>query len=226
MPATYRHPADRLVCVVDDEDLIHHIVAGLLGEIEVPTRCFSSAEAFIDQLPQLPPCCLVTDNKMEGMSGVQLISTLRQRGSLVPAIVLSAYVGVEETVTAMKLGAVTVLRKPCTERELQDAVADGFRVLDQQVVTAKRRDELAQTFAQLTKGQWQAVAGINEGAPNKVLAGELGVSIRTIEKRRSDVFRKLKVESVAGVVHLLHEAATLGIHLPLPRVSERQVTTS
>ena len=108
MPTLSTPLSDRLVCVVDDEDLMRRTITGLLAAIDVPTRCFCSAESFMDQLPHLPPCCLVTDNKMDGMTGVQLIASLRQRGSEVPTILLSAYVGVEETVTAMKLGAVTV----------------------------------------------------------------------------------------------------------------------
>src|SRR5688572_28771238 len=107
-----------MIYVVDDDAAVRESIVALIKLRGAQTRAFPSAEAFLKEADLSAPGCPVLDLRMPGMSGLELLTHLRTRASLLPVIVVTAHADVPATVKAMKQGAETFLEKPCSEEEL------------------------------------------------------------------------------------------------------------
>jgi two-component system, LuxR family, response regulator FixJ len=193
------------VFVVDDDERARKSVCALVRSLGLKAEAFPSAEEFLARYDPCRPGCLVTDVRMLGMSGLDLQDKLNAQGNRLPVIVLTAYPRTSSTVRAMKAGAVTLLEKPYDEEELWDAIR---KALAQEAVgraELQRRREIHQRAARLTPAERAVMNLIVQGKPNKVIAKQLNMSIRTIESRRHEVFTKMGVQSVAELVRLAIE---------------------
>ncbi len=194
-----------VVFVDDDDERARKSVCALVRSLGLRAEAFASAEDFLSRYMPRSPGCVVTDIRMAGMSGLDLQDRLAERGAAPPVIVLTAFPRTRSTVRAMKAGAVTLLEKPYDEEELWDAIR---KALAQDAATrgeAQRRGEIRQRAERLTVAERSVMNLIVQGKPNKSIAKELGLSIRTIESRRHEVFIKMEVESVAELVRLAIE---------------------
>jgi two-component system, LuxR family, response regulator FixJ len=194
-----------VVFVVDDDERARKSVCALVSSLGLQTEAYSSAEEFLAR--EIPVChgCVVTDIRMIGMSGLDLQDRLKERGVRLPVIVLTAYPKTRSTVRAMKAGAVTLLEKPYDEEELWDAIRNALAQEAAGQAEAQRRGDIQQRAAALTPAERDVMNMIVQGKPNKVIAKQLNMSIRTIEGRRHEVFAKMGVESVAELVRLALE---------------------
>lgn len=189
------------VFIVDDDPAVRESVAALAEIRGVRVNAFPSAEAFLKGFDPLEPGCLVTDIRMEpGMSGIQLQAALRQRGCEIPVIVISAFANVSNAVQAMAEGAVTLLEKGCSSDQLWKAISEGLE--RDRVNREKRRGqaELLARFRDLTPEEVHVMERIVEGALNKVIARDMGLSLRTVEARRASVLKKVGANSVPELV--------------------------
>jgi two-component system, LuxR family, response regulator FixJ len=194
-----------VVFVVDDDERARKSVCALVSSLGLQTEAFSSAEEFLAR--EIPTChgCVVTDIRMIGMSGLELQDRLKERGVRLPVIVLTAYPKTSSTVRAMKAGAVTLLEKPYDEEELWDAIRNALAQEAAGRAEAERHGDILHRAATLTPAERDVMKLIVQGQPNKVIAKQLNMSIRTIEGRRHEVFAKMGVESVAELVRLAIE---------------------
>lgn len=194
-----------VVFIVDDDARARNSVCALVRSYGVPAEAFSSAEEFLAKYAAGRPGCLVTDLRMTGMTGLDLQDRLAERGIRLPVIVLTAYPRTRTTVRAMKAGALTLLEKPYDEEELWDAIR---KALSQEAATRaedNRRSQIQARAAMLAPVERTVMNLIVQGKPNKLIAKQLNLSVRTIENRRHDVFEKMGVESVAELVRLAIE---------------------
>jgi FixJ family two-component response regulator len=196
-----------IVYIVDDDRAVRQSVAALVGEMGVRTKLYASAEEFLQAYDGHRPGCLVTDVRMVGMSGIELQAHLARQGVSLSVIVLTAYADTPLTVRAIKQGAVTLLTKPCRDQELWDAILAALREDIDKYQRDARRTELRARFESLTPAERRVLDRMVEGDANKVMAKRLGVSIRTIEVRRANVFRKVGTDSLAELVRFYLEAA-------------------
>jgi FixJ family two-component response regulator len=143
---------------------------------------------------------------MLGMSGLELQEKLKELDISLPVIIISAYAQTPMTVQAMKRGAVSFLEKPCEENQLWDAIREALAQDEATRLARERREECHQRLAILTPAERAVMELIVAGEPNKVIAKRLGVSVRTVEARRHEVFKKTQVDSVAALVRLVMEA--------------------
>ena len=171
----------------------------------IPTRAFSSAEEFLEFYADDPPGCLVTDFRMFGMNGIELQEHLAKQESVLPVILLTAFARTQLTVRAIKNGAVTMLDKPYNDDELWDAVRRGLTVDRQRRERRLRQREILQRIESLSESETKVMELVIAGVPNKVIANRLAVSVRTVENRRHEIFRKMQAESVAELVRLVME---------------------
>ena len=197
---------DQTVFVIDDDEAARLSVCALATSMHVASESFASAEEFLDAFDPARPGCVVADVRMPGASGVDLLSILAQRGSRIPVIIVTAFADTPLTVKAMKGGAVTFLEKPCSNHELWNAIREAL-ALD----AAKRADDqslrdIRQRLAKLTPDERQVLEMLVEGKPNKAIARELDVSLRTVESRRHNVFVKTETSTVADLVRLVMHA--------------------
>jgi two-component system, LuxR family, response regulator FixJ len=191
------------VFVVDDDTASRDSVMALAGSMGIEARAFESAEEFLAAYDGSQPGCLVTDLRMLGMTGVELLETLRERGVELPTIVLSGHADVPITVRAMQLGAVTLLEKPARSMELWDAIRQALERDQRRREQAGQLQEIQARLSTLTEQEQQVLDMIVAGLPNKAIANRLFVSLRTVESRRKSVFEKTKTRTVAELVRLV-----------------------
>ncbi len=199
-------PPEPTVFVVDDDPQTRNSVCILVRSMGLRAEPFSSAEEFLACFDKDCPGCLVTDVRMLGMSGVELLEELNRRGIPLPVVVVTAYPRTSVTIRAIKAGAITLLEKPYDDEDLWDAIRKGLAEDKTRRGDYERREQSRLRFERLTPAERSVMRMIVQGKPNKAIAGELGVSLRTIEGRRSEIFAKMQVESVIELVRLVIDA--------------------
>lgn len=190
------------VFVVDADPQSRHLVRGLLQSVGVPVEAFESAEAFLSAIAPEREGVLITDLRMAGMSGLELIKHLNTERWPMPAIVVSAHGEVAAAVRALKAGAHEFLCKPFNQQELLDAVNGALRAGQARHTEHTRRSEIMNRFAALTPRELDLFKFVVSGQANKVAAANLGLSEMTIEIHRSHVMKKMKAQSLAHLVRM------------------------
>lgn len=168
-------------------------------------QTFPSAEAFLADYKPEQPGCLVTDLRMLGMSGLDLLETLQKSESPLPSILISAYADVPAAVRAMEAGAVTLLEKPCRDDQLVQAIHQALEQDAAQRVTRTLQQDIKRRLATLTPEEYEVMQRMVAGKLNKVIANELLISLRTVETRRHKVLEKMKADSLAELVRMVVE---------------------
>jgi two-component system response regulator DctR len=178
-----------VVSIVDDDAAIRDALAWLLQSRGVEARTFDSAEAFLAAWTPDLAGCLLLDIRMEGMSGLDLFQRLGELGSTLPVIFLTGHGDVPMAVGALKQGARDFVEKPFNDNELVDRIADA-------VSLSVRLDSLSDR-------ERQVMDLVLAGKLNKVIADELGISMRTVEVHRAHVFEKMGVRTAVELARVL-----------------------
>ncbi len=162
----------------------------------------NSADALLARLGELEPGCILTDVRMPGMNGLELVAKLRQHGDSHPVIVLTGHADVPLAVEAMKAGVLDFLEKPVRDETLlasvRAALAAGGDVGNRQA----ERADLQNRLAQLTARERDVFNAIVIGDSNKAAALRLGISPRTVEIYRANVMAKMKASSLSELVRM------------------------
>jgi len=203
---------DGLIFIVDDDASVREALAWLLRSRRLHSEHFAGAEPFEERLaaeldPATPPQprCLLLDVRMPETSGLVLFERLRERGWLaaMPVIFLTGHADVPTAVDMVKQGAFDFCEKPFSDNALVDrieqALAESARVIDAQ---AARRG-IATRLGELTERERRVAALVIEGLPNKLIADQLSISVRTVEVHRARVFEKMEVKSAVELANLL-----------------------
>jgi two-component system response regulator TtrR len=189
--------------VVDDDESIRTLWRWLMESNGIAVQTFASAAAFIDSYRKGDPGCLILDVRLPGMSGPELQEHLRREAIEIPIVFVSGHGDVPTAVNAIKGGAVDFIQKPFDNRE---ALATVQRALERDAQSRQRRAKqlvLAERFAALTVREREVMHRVIEGKPNKVIAEELDISVRTVEFHRANVMEKMGAASVATLVQLI-----------------------
>jgi two-component system, LuxR family, response regulator DctR len=203
-----------VVYLVDDEDVVRDALAWLLRSRRLLSEGFASAEAFEDFLgarsPPWPtaPSCLVLDVRMPGTSGLVLFEDLVQRGLLptLPVIFLTGHGDVPTAVAAVKRGAFDFVEKPFSNNALVDRVEQALQLSADALLARRGVDSTARALAELTEREREVARLVMAGRPNKLIADELQISVRTVEVHRARVFEKMNVKSAVELANLLRDA--------------------
>ena len=199
MNIPYREP---VVFVVDDDEAVRNSLRLLLKSIGMPAVAYASAEEFLAGYDDEQPGCIVLDVRMPGMSGPELQDELNRRGALIPVIFITGHGDVPMAVEAIRHGAVDFMQKPFSDKDLvgriQLAMAADRR--NREAIGAK--DQIRARIAALTPRERQVLDLVTQGKSNKVIAGDLGASQRTVEIHRSHVMEKMGANSLAQLVRM------------------------
>lgn len=203
-----------IVYVVDDDAAMRKSISALLETVDHRFETFDSAAAFLEQFDPDVPGCLVVDIRMPQMTGLALIKELEQRGSSLPAIVITAYGDVPTAVDAMKNGAIDFLEKPFNGsvflERVQQAVEQGRRASRQR----QSAERLQEQLDGLSRRERQVLAMLVDGMLNKQIAQKLGLSEKTVSAHRTRLQEKMHVTTIVELVQLIDR-----YKLKVPRVS-------
>lgn len=200
-------PCTPTIFVVDDDEAMRHSLAFLLKSLGHAVECHPSAEAFLAARHPGRPGCLVLDVRMPGMSGLELQTLLNRAGSALGIVFLSGHGDIPMAVQAMQDGAVHFLEKPCNDQMLLDQVARALAQSTQACGRAAAAQALRRRMDTLSKREHDVMALVIQGKPNKVIAFELDISIKTVEVHRAHVMEKMQADSVADLTRMLVEGA-------------------
>jgi two-component system response regulator FixJ len=190
------------VHVVDDDEAIRDSVAFQLQTAGYETQVYDSAESFLAALPQVTRGCVLTDVRMPGLSGLELVLKLVKLGFKDPIIMMTGHGDVPLAVEAMKAGVVDFIEKPLDDDILLTAIARALskpaavEQQDEQRMAWKAR------FALLSPRERDVLTGVIAGKPNKIIAYELGISPRTVEVYRAGLMTKTEASSLSELIRM------------------------
>jgi two-component system response regulator FixJ len=192
---------DRSVHVIDDDDAVRDSLRFLLTAAGFGVVVHQSADAFLAKLDSLRPACVITDVRMPGASGIDLLKRIIHLGAAIPTIVVTGHGEIPLAVEAMKLGAVDFLEKPFEDEAVLRAVRAA---MDRQASewTGGSKQEIRARIAALSAREKQVLEGIVAGKANKIIAHDLGISPRTVEVYRAHVMTKMAAGSVSELVKM------------------------
>jgi two-component system response regulator FixJ len=204
-------PSDQpLVHVIDDDDAIRQSLAFLLSTAKIEVKTYPSAAAFLEALPGLTPGCIITDVRMPGISGIELVRRLKELDVGAPVIVITGHGDVPLAVEAMKIGAADFLEKPFDDEVLLASVRSALKVQDAETKRRSERGEVEGRLATLSSRERDVLGGLVAGRANKQIAFDLGISPRTVEIYRANLMNKMQAGSLSELVRMALVVGLLG----------------
>jgi len=197
------------VFIVDDDASVREALAWLLRSRHLPSETFGSGDAFEDMLSHgfapSHPCCLLLDVRMPGVSGLALFDKLAARGlvDVMPVIFLTGHADVPTAVDMVKRGAFDFCEKPFSDNALVDRIEQALARSGEVLAARQQRQRLQARLGELTDRERDVMRLVVEGLPNKLIADQLDISVRTVEVHRARVFDKMDVKSAVELANLL-----------------------
>ena len=198
--------AEPTIHIVDDDGAVRRSLECLLHAAGFKSTAYETARSFLDAAPGVSAGCVLLDVRMPEMDGLELQARLNRLGCPLRVIVMTGGGEVEDAVRAMKAGAVDFIEKPCDDERLLGAIRQALTVAGP---AARNRETAAaaQRIATLSARERQGFDALTLGHPNKVVAFDLGISVRTVEVHRARMLERLGVRSLAEAIRLAVLAA-------------------
>jgi len=190
------------IYVVDDDKPALDALSLLLTTEGYAVRSHESARTFLDAIKQNERGCVITDARMPGMSGLDLLAVMKERRVSMPVIVVTGHGDVHLAVEAMKRGAIDFFEKPLDGGALLASVRSAL-MSENDICPSNAETRILQNrFATLTKREKEVLAGLLRGQLNKVTGNELGISARTVEIHRANLKKKMQAKSLPELVKM------------------------
>jgi len=191
-----------LVHVIDDDEAVRESLVFLLNTARLQVRTYDSATAFLSSLPSAESGCIVTDVRMPGISGVDLLHRLKELKVGMPVIVITGHGDIQLAVEAMKIGAADFIEKPFDDERLLAAVRSALGRWEKDSQHETERAGLLDKLTTLSSREREVLEGLVAGKPNKIIAFDLGISPRTVEIYRANVMTKMNAGSLSELVRM------------------------
>jgi FixJ family two-component response regulator len=200
---------ERCVHIVDDEAEVRDSLTLLLSTAQIESRCYGSAEDYMTSNPLKEPACILLDNQLPGMSGIELLRRIVAATTDSTIIMITAYGDVPTAVLAMKAGAFHFVQKPFDAEALLVTVEEALSGNDEagdvrlEIKGFKARQSL------LTQREREVLALLLEGLPTKLIAHQLRISSRTAEHHRAAVIQKMQARNISHLMRMAFIARNL-----------------
>jgi FixJ family two-component response regulator len=198
-----------VVYVVDDDPSVSRALARLFRVAGLRLVSFATAQEFLSHRNFESPSCLVLDVQLPDLNGLDLQKELKDRGWALPIVFITGHGNVSMAVNAMRAGAVHFLPKPCDNRELLAAVRQALDRDGQQLARQEEMGRIKRLVDSLTPREREVFLLVAAGMANKNIAIRLSVCLQTVKLHRGHVMQKLRLDSVADLVHLAEKAAAV-----------------
>jgi FixJ family two-component response regulator len=180
--------SDRVVYVVDDDDAVRNALRLLFHTADVEVQTFDSGSALLERADLARRCCLLVDIRMPGLTGTDLYAELRGRGVRAPVIFITGHGDIPMAVEAMRQGAYDFIEKPFDDEKLLTQVLGAL---------GDARQDEPEDLSMLSARQRAVLDRVLEGKPNRQIAEELSISLKTVEFHRARIMQKLGVRTAA-----------------------------
>jgi FixJ family two-component response regulator len=191
------------VYVVDDDEAVRDSLKLLLESVGLANAVYPSAADFLEDYDSARHCCLVADIRMPGLSGLELQQRLNEQHAEVPVIFVTGHGDIPMAVNAMKSGAADFIQKPFRDQDLIDRIHKALQQDKERRAWRREEQIIRERLKTLTPRETEVMQRVVRGQANKVIALDLGVSQRTVELHRARVMRKLRMRSLAELVHAI-----------------------
>ena len=201
------------VYIVDDDSSVREALAWLLRTRRLPSEVFDSAEAFDAHVSSdfavTTPSCVLLDVRMAGLSGLAMFEKLISYGLLptLPVIFLTGHADVPTAVAAVKQGAFDFCEKPFSDNALVDRIEQALAMSAAALAQQSASSSVQARMASLTEREKAVMQLVINGLPNKLVADQLDISVRTVEVHRARVFDKMGVKSAVELTNFLRDAS-------------------
>ena len=214
--------ASQSVFVLDEDLVARDAIARLADARGWSSRFFSTAEEFLAAYDTSSSGCIIAELRLAGISGMALLAEIEKRDIPLPVIFLTAHADVPSAVKVMQNGAHTLLQKPCADGTLWQAIESALQQEREARSQWRARYQIRTRLATLAEGELAVMKELLAGNPNKRIATELGIGLRTVELRRARLLKKMQAGSLAELVRM----ATMVDFLPSVGYGTRSVGSS
>jgi FixJ family two-component response regulator len=197
--------SETVIAIVDDDSSVREGLRSLLRSAGWRVETFASAQEFLARPGAEPPCCLVLDLQLPGLSGLDLQKRMAEVELEIPIVFLTGHGDIPASVQAMKAGAVEFLTKPFDEEELLQAIREALERDRRDRQRHAEISELRTRYEFLTAREQEVMQQVVSGLLNKQVAGELKISEFTVKVHRGQVMRKMRADSLADLVRMAHK---------------------
>lgn len=209
-------PAGDLIYIIDDDDAVRSSLEFFFTSVGFSPRTFAVSADFLAEASALRPGCVLLDIRMPGSDGFHVLERLEDRRAVLPIVMMTGHGDVANAVRAMKLGACDFVEKPFNEDVLLEIVRRIFATLADNVRSVGQRANVRARLAGLTPREREVLTGLIAGRPNKTIAYDLDISVRTVEMHRAAMMERLGVQTFAEALRLAIEGGIAVPPLPTP----------
>ena len=195
-----------IIYVVDDDSTVCRSIEIMVQAMGLQTQVFSSAEQFLKSVTEEPHGCLITDIRMLGMSGLQLLKEIAAMKWQLPVIVVTGYGDVRMAVESFKAGAFTFLEKPYREQELWDTIVQALAKSQANYDERQFKLQVKENLSKLTPEETKVLRELLDSTPLKTIAVKMHFSLRTIDLRRKSILDKLNVVTNIELTRMITKA--------------------
>ena len=196
-------PRERCVHIVDDEARVRDALALLLSTAQIDSRCYGSAEDYMSSNRLDVPACVLLDNQLPGISGLELLKRIMAAASDSAVIMITAYGDVPAAVMAMKAGAFHFVQKPFDAEALLTAVHEALSRADEARDGLRETEEFKARLTLLTPREREVLGLVLEGLPTKLVAHRLEISARTAEHHRAAIMQKTQARNISHLMRMM-----------------------
>jgi two-component system response regulator FixJ len=206
-PLTMLH--ERRVHIVDDEAKVRDALTLLLSTAQIESRSYGSAEEYLTLNPLKEPACILLDNQLPGMSGIELLRQIVAAARNSTVIMITAYADVPTAVLAMKAGAFHFVEKPFDAEALLTTIEEALSRRNDARDAPLEMGEFRARRALLTRREREVLALLLEGLPTKLIAQQLRITSRTVEHHRAAVIQKMQARNISHLMRMAFIARNL-----------------
>ena len=190
------------VHIVDDDEAIRSSLRLLIKISGMNPKTYSSAEDLLNNADLTQHCCLIVDIRMPGMSGLELQHHLNKKQYKIPLIIITGHGDISLAVEAMKSGAYDFFEKPVDDDRLIIRVKESLDSYAKLTNQKKQIEDANGLISKLTGREKEIMDLLVQGKPNKSIAAELNISVRTVEAHRGNIMHKMQTQSLSDIVRI------------------------